>query len=237
MKNLYDDLVASVETKINREVKDVRAGITWTGVLTDNVGLSLTYSSILDNIEEGGELIGKPARELLNYLKTFNLLKLSIGLATLNSLIEIPNELETLNVISYIEEKSFGKKVVFVGHFCGLEKVKQNAKELIILERNPKEGDVIDTAADYIVPEADIVAITGSTFANKSIEHILNLVRGQAIVFGPSTPLSPVLFDYGVDIVGGSLVIDSDRVLSAISQGSHLSNFKKYLKYVVIRRK
>ncbi|MGB9695326.1 MAG: Rossmann-like domain-containing protein [Caldisericaceae bacterium] len=237
MKNLYEDLIASVKLDKTSVVRDVRAGITWTGVSASRVGLSLTYSSILDNIEEGGSLKGKPVYELLEYLKTFNLVKLSIGLAALNSVIEPSDELETFNVINYIEEKSIGKKVVFVGHFCGLEKVRQNSRELTILERNPKEGDVIDTAAYYLIPEADIVAITGSTFANKSIENILSLCKGQTIVFGPSTPLSTVLFDYGVDIIGGSIVVDEEKVLSAISEGGHLSNFKKYLKYVVMRRK
>ncbi len=237
MGGLYEDLVESIKEKQSLSIKDVRVGVTWTGVLTERVGLSLTYSSILDGIEEGGTLKGKLSKEVLEYLKTFNFLKLAIGLATLNSLIDIPKEFETFNMLDYIEEIAKDKRVVFVGHFRGLDKIKKTAKELIILERNPKEGDLIDTAADYVIPEADVVAITGSTFANKSIEHILKLSKGYTIVLGPSTPISPVLFDYGVDLIGGCIVLDQNKVLDAISEGGQLFNLKKYLKFIIIRRK
>ena len=39
------------------------------------------------------------------------------------------------------------------------------------------------------------------------------------IVLGPSTPLSPVLFDLGVDFISGSLVTDEKEVLLTIMQG------------------
>ncbi|PIX29638.1 MAG: hypothetical protein COZ65_01295, partial [Caldiserica bacterium CG_4_8_14_3_um_filter_35_18] len=148
-----------------------------------------------------------------------------------------PKDFETFNVLDYLEEIGKGKKIVFVGHFCGLDKIRNVAKELVILERNPQQGDVIDTASEYVVPEADILAITGSTFANKSIERLLQLSRGYTVVFGPSAPLSPVLFDYKVDLIGGSLILDKEKAIQAVSQGGKLSNFKKYLKYITIRRK
>ena len=234
---LYEDLVDSVKHKSKEVVKDVRVGVTWTLVTTSKSGLSLTYSSFFDDVEEAGSLIRKSAGELLKNLKTFNLLKLSIGLATLNSLLDTPKDFETFNVLDYLEEIARGKKIVFVGHFCGLDKIRNVAKELVILERNPQQGDVIDTASEYVVPEADILAITGSTFANKSIERLLQLSRGYTVVFGPSAPLSPVLFDYKVDLIGGSLILDKEKAIQAVSQGGKLSNFKKYLKYITIRRK
>lgn len=233
---LYDDLLLSVQNKRGEVVNDVRVGITWSSVRTLRTGLSLTYTSSHDDIEEGGNLIGRRAGELLDYLKTFNLLRLTIGLATLNSVLDTPKTYEIYNMLDYLEEVSKGKKIVFVGHFCGLDRIRAVARETIILERNPQEGDIIDTASEYIVPEADILAITGSTFANRSIERLLQLSHGFTIVFGPSAPLSPILFDYGVDLIGGSLVQDEEKAIRAVSQGGKLSNFKKYLKYVAIRR-
>ncbi len=124
-----------------------------------------------------------------------------------------------------------------MGHFCGLDNIRNVAKELVILERNPKEGDLIDTACEYVMGDADIVAITGSAFANKSVERLLQLSNGYTVVFGPSAPLSPILFDYKVDLIGGSLILDKEKVIQVVSQGGKLSNFKKYLKYITIRRK
>jgi uncharacterized protein (DUF4213/DUF364 family) len=40
------------------------------------------------------------------------------------------------------------------------------------------------------------------------------------IVLGPTTPLSPVLFDYGVDIVSGTLVVDPELALRCLSEGA-----------------
>jgi len=86
---LYEDLVMSVKELKKDVVKDVRVSNMWTAVKTGGVGLSLTYSSMYDEVEEAGLLKGKSAEELLNYLYTFNLTKVSIGLATLNSFISL----------------------------------------------------------------------------------------------------------------------------------------------------
>jgi hypothetical protein len=40
------------------------------------------------------------------------------------------------------------------------------------------------------------------------------------VVLGPSTPLSPVLFDYGVDVVSGTRVVDVDVALRCLSEGA-----------------
>lgn len=234
---LYEDLVESVRDYHSEIVKDVRVSTVWTAVQTHNVGISLTYSTMYDEVEEAGSMKGRPAKELLNYLNTFNLTKVSIGLATLNSLIPTPSKYETFNILDYIESIADNKRVVFVGHFCGVERIRPKAKELIVLERAPREGDTIDTAAFYVIPDADIVAITGSTLANKSLEGLLTLKRkGLTILFGPSTPPSQVLFDYGIDVIGASVVKNEQFVLDAISEGGKLSNFKKHLEYIVLKK-
>ena len=47
--------------------------------------------------------------------------------------------------------------------------------------------------------------------------------HAQVMVLGPSTPLSPVLFEYGVDMISGAAVNtapdDIDSLLAAVSQG------------------
>ena len=92
-----------------------------------------------------------------------------------------------------------------------------------MLERNPHEGDVPETAAPEILPQADVVAITGLTLINHALDGLLKLCPAHAVVLvlGPSTPLSPILFEHGVHILCGSVVTAVEPVLKAIQQGAN----------------
>lgn len=238
--DIYEDLISSAKDKFESEVKDLVVGIRWIGVKTDKVGISITLDNNkhMTGIEEAGELIGKKSKELLEYIKTFDTLKIGIGLATLNSLIETPKNYEIINIFDFLIERGRDKRIVFIGHFEDIQKLKGVAKELIILERKPKDEDFLDTFQEYLIPKGDIIAITGSTFANKSIKRILELSKGKyTIIFGPSTPLSTVLFDYGVDMIGGILIKDGNKVFNIISQGGSIKNFKNYVEFITIKRR
>jgi uncharacterized protein (DUF4213/DUF364 family) len=51
---------------------------------------------------------------------------------------------------------------------------------------------------------------------------LLALCRPNALVMvlGPSTPLSPVLFEHGATIISGARVIDEAAVLRTVGQGA-----------------
>jgi hypothetical protein len=72
------------------------------------------------------------------------------------------------------------------------------------------------------VPQADIVAITGSAFINHTLEGLLSLCRPESfvMVLGPTTPLSPVLFDHGVEVISGTRVVDPELALCCVSEGA-----------------
>jgi uncharacterized protein (DUF4213/DUF364 family) len=40
------------------------------------------------------------------------------------------------------------------------------------------------------------------------------------VILGGTAPLSPVVFDYGIDAISGTKVIDSETVLRFVSQGA-----------------
>ncbi|MBC8264707.1 MAG: hypothetical protein H8E47_11355, partial [Anaerolineales bacterium] len=63
---------------------------------------------------------------------------------------------------------------------------------------------------------------------NRTFEGLVKLCRPDAlvIVLGPTAPLSPVLFDYGVDVVSGTKVVDAEAVLHCISQGATFKQAK-----------
>jgi uncharacterized protein (DUF4213/DUF364 family) len=102
-------------------------------------------------------------------------------------------------------------------------KVREVAQTCWVLELSPGPGDLPAERAPEIIPQADVVAITGMTLINGTFEALAALPRPGAfvVVLGPSTPLSPLLFDHGVDAISGAVVVDIPAALAAISQGAN----------------
>jgi len=46
------------------------------------------------------------------------------------------------------------------------------------------------------------------------------------VMIGPTSPLTPVLFDYGVDVIGGSKVIDPEKAIRSIREGATFQQVK-----------
>jgi hypothetical protein len=46
------------------------------------------------------------------------------------------------------------------------------------------------------------------------------------VVLGDTAPLSPILFDYGIDAISGTKVIDPDLVLRCVSEGATYRQIK-----------
>ena len=93
---------------------------------------------------------------------------------------------------------------------------------LWVLELNPVEGEYPAQAAPDLIPQADMVAMTASTLINHTMDGLLGLCRPDAtvMILGPSTPLSPRLFSYGVNILAGTRVVDEAAVLRTVGQGA-----------------
>jgi uncharacterized protein (DUF4213/DUF364 family) len=115
-----------------------------------------------------------------------------------------------------------GKNVALVGHFPFIQQLRQAAGHLWVIEQHPVEGEYPATAAVDLLPQADIVAITGTTLVNHTLDGLLRLCQPQAIVMvlGPSTPLSQVLFNYGIDVISGARVVDEAAVRRTVGQGA-----------------
>ena len=106
-----------------------------------------------------------------------------------------------------------------------------------VIEKNPRPGDYSEESAGEPVPEADVLAITGTAITNHSIEDLLKLKKDGTftIVLGDSAVLSPVLFDYGVDAVAGTKVIDTDLALKCVSQGANFRQIKGTRKLIMVK--
>ena len=107
-----------------------------------------------------------------------------------------------------LAQRFAGGSVAVVGHFPHLEPLSDHCT-LTILERHPSGGDLPDQACEYLLPRQDCVCITGSAVSNKTLPRLLELSRDAYVVLvGPSVPLTTMWFDYGVDLLAGTVVLD-----------------------------
>jgi uncharacterized protein len=209
-------------------VKDIRLGTFQTAVLARYCGLASTPHDKGPHmgrtpIKESGKLLGKTSRQLAEMANSESQMEAAIGMAAINSLVEINDKhCRELNAGDLIGRRGTGKNIAIVGHFPFIPALRKLARHLWVLEQNPQDGDIQDTEADNILPRADIVGITGTAITNKTIEHLLELCESKAfvVILGGTAPMSPVLFDYGVDAVSGTRVLDTEMVLQYVSQGA-----------------
>ncbi len=230
---LIDELLEAASEN-ESPVGDIRVGVSWTGVHGKYGGVSKTYGIPVvhgNYTKYMGELTNKSTMELAEYVKSWNLVEASIGVAALNSMMK-PRGKKNINAQDIIIEESENKKVIMVGKFPKIDEIRSVAKELWVLESdssltNPKEGIITDAAAEYVFPSSDIIIITGSTLINKGLERYLNLAKKEdayTIIMGPSTTLSDVLFDYGADMLAGVELLDPKAILQKISQTGGMIN-------------
>jgi hypothetical protein len=150
-----------------------------------------------------------------------------VGAAALNALLgarltgqpERGVALGAENGLDLVLRLSQGKGLVMVGRFPYLDKGRLAASRYAVLELDPQGDDLPAAAAPEVLPQADVVGITGSTLANGTLEGLLALCRPEAtvVLIGPTTPLSAVLFDYGADVLCGVLVDDPGAALAVLA--------------------
>ena len=224
--SIIDNLLSSLN--YSYQVKDIRMGPFQTAVITHKCGLASTPHDPGPHhdhapVNEAGKLLNKDPRTLAALVKSSSQMEAAIGMATINSLIEVDEKHCTeLNAADLLIKNGEGKRVAIVGHFPFVPKLRKAAKELWVFEKNPQEGDHPESEAKNLIPQADVVGITGTAFINHTIERLLLLCNPQAyiVILGGTAPLSPVLFDYGISAVSGTVVVDPESVLRCVSQGA-----------------
>jgi len=222
---ILDDLIYSLKGS-DFPVISVHTCVFWTAVVSKHCGLSSTFREEGPSHDRGvrdvGNLTQKTALELAEYAKSNSLLEASIGMATINSLLDIDeSKCIEKNAFEIILEKGKGKNVAVVGHFPWIPKLRERIKNFWVLEQRLREGDLPAKEADRILPQCDVVGITGTSFINHTLEGLLNLCKeAYVLLVGPTSPLSPILFDHGIDAICGSKVIDVEKVTRSISEGA-----------------
>ena len=223
MAVILDDLISSLGD--DSPVCEVHACVFWTAVVSKHCGLASTFHEehpYHRPVRDVGKLGQKSALELAQYVNSDNLLEACIGMATINSLIDIDEaRCVEQNAFDILAQKGQNKKVAIVGHFPGISKLRDIANKLWVIEQKLGEGDLPAKAVEEILPQADVIGVTGSSFINHTVEKLLDLSKNSFVVMvGPTTPLSPVLFDFGVDVLAGLEVVEPGKVIRSISEAA-----------------
>ncbi|UCE98127.1 MAG: DUF364 domain-containing protein [Dehalococcoidia bacterium] len=235
---VLDDLISNLDN--NFRVQEVYACVLWTAVMTQHWGMASSFRQehpCHGRIRGVGQMRGKPSIELAEFALSDNLLEASIGMATINSLLDIDEaKCSNINAADILVEKGKDQNVAIVGHFPFTERLKKVAKKLWILEQKPRGEDLPAESAKDILPIVDVVGLTGTSLINHTFENIMKLCKDKFVVMvGPTSPLSPILFDYGVDVISGVKVIEAKRMLACISEGAMFKQIEG-LKYLSMRK-
>jgi uncharacterized protein (DUF4213/DUF364 family) len=232
-QSLLDQLLTDLPDSV---VHTVMIGTHWTAVVANldgqrNCGLATSLHPKEDHHHGGGHAIPRAgrlhlssARELAQLVHSASPPEVSVGMAAINALLPLHEEdWVELNAQEVIIQHGAHKHVALVGHFPFVPSVRPQVGKLSVLELQPQGDDLPAHAAPDVIPQADVVAITSLTLLNGTFEPLVRLCRPEALVLllGPTTPLSPLLFDYGVDILSGSVVQEIDSVLNTIAQGGN----------------
>ncbi len=234
---ITETLLTAVAERAERATsRDLRIGGHWTAVTIEvdgeiRGGLSSTLSGGGDDhhhgggppVRDAGRLLDYAVPDLLALARSESLLEASVGFATLNALLEV-NEAacREVNAADVIAERGAGKSIAVVGHFPFVRDLREVAEQVWVLELHPREGDIPAARAGDVLPQADVVALTGTSLLNHTFDDLIAHCHPRAfvVVLGGTTPLSPVLFGYGVDAVAGTLLVDPAPALLAVSQGA-----------------
>jgi len=204
-----------------------------------------------------GALRGRPAGEVMRDALSPDGLRRAVGIATLNGLAELcwrrrphPN-VELLAGADAFDATDFGEgdRVVVVGAFVPfLKELKRRRQPFLVLEQNPALLKAEEMpfyrpaeAARDVVPEADVLLITGATLLNDTLEDLLVWARreAQVIIVGPTVGMVPDAFlARGADILGSVRITEPDAFLDLLAEGGSAPHFlgRSAEKVVLARR-
>ena len=187
-------------------ITEVRRGIHSTAVVSRFCGLSSTMFRDACHEREGAEpekpFTEMTARELARYAFSDDVSKASLGLAAINSLIEIrAEECMDIDGLKLVREIGVGKNISVIGHFPFLEALGEVARNLWIIEKHPLPGRSSGTEQPGVLPQSDIVVVTATTLINHTLPgRSARAGKGASECFWYlDHPYDGVLFDHGID--------------------------------------
>ncbi len=232
-----EPLASLLSTNLSGKADHVLIGLNWTAVVGP-LGIGLAHSpargtSGCNGLPAPGSYAGQKLSELARLTDSENVFEQSIGYAAINAFHNrFDLEGSDINGLDLIED--FGKRTVVIGQFPGLTTRVPNAA---VIERDPRPGCYPESAAADLLPNAKHVLITASALTNGSFSDLLPFAKDAHIVLvGPSAPLSPTLFDWGINAICGFVARNTEALLRTIMEGGAVAAMRPHGRFLTLER-
>lgn len=218
MKDFYKILIDGMDDALT--VTGIVRGVSWVGAELSGGSFGIAMNTEGESVERMfPSLVGLGAKTAAQTVMSWSFKEASEAMAVINAYYNTPERMERFGFADSGKSCTdgmdvTGKTVALIGHLKLGDEALRGAKEVYIIEREPRDGDLPDSACEYILPECDVAIITGSAAINKTMPRLLELSENaKTIVIGPSVPMCPELKTLGIDRLSGMVVTDKDGII------------------------
>jgi uncharacterized protein len=205
-----------------------------------------------------GKLRNRPAFDLAQEALGENGIRRAVGIAALNALADTcwrrrphPDTELQLGIDAFDATEIYpGDRVVVVGAFVPfLRELKRRRQSYLVLEQDPatlkaEELPFFRPAeqAAAVVPQADVLLITGTTLINDTLDGLLALASPAARItmVGPTVTMLPDAFLHrGADVLGTVRITAPEEFLDILAEGGSGYHFlgRSAQKVVLMRKR
>jgi uncharacterized protein (DUF4213/DUF364 family) len=249
MKPIIEALIETALAWNSQErVADIRVGLGYTAVKLESgkAGVACMLGHRLGKgtcslLPQAGTLTGIEVGQAIPFCRSQNVVEASIGLATLNALIDWTGDAgssnEELVELLHINQHD---RVGVVGQIAPIvNAIRQRANTCVVFDEGKvgQEG-ITDTAQEReMLPQCDVVILSATSLLNHTFDGLLIQASGarEICVMGPSTPLLPEVFRVrGVTLLAGCQITDANQILRIVSEAGGTKCFGKVSKKVNI---
>ncbi|SMF28412.1 hypothetical protein SAMN02745866_01824 [Alteromonadaceae bacterium Bs31] len=239
----------AIETK--GVIERFNLGLTWSSCKVffqgnENLGFAMSPQDKSRILQWPGTIAGQTVASVAHNLRSWNNFDVTMALSACNGAINSHHNLllqeaellpvegnANVTVFNYFKPKLKNKKIVVVGRYPHLDSAMEGL-DYTVLERQPQNGDLPDTAAEDLIPQADWVFITSSSLINKTFPRLSELAKNAVtVLMGPTTPWLAEFVAFDVDFLAGVKVTDGKMAEQIAMEGGGTRLFEGGVRYAL----
>lgn len=248
-KYIYREIIKAAG--VDGEIEHFQMGLTWSSCRikqgsASSVGFAMSPQEKTRLLSWPGTLVSTSVAQLAERLLSWDNFAATSALAACNAAINnsentllhsakaLPRgAFPHLAVFDYFRPWLQGQKIVVIGRYpnmeCALEGLNYQ-----VLERQPQGDDLPDSAAEFILPQADWVFITATSIINKTFPRLCALSKNAvSVLMGPSTPWLDCFSQLEVDFLAGIQLLNTQKAEQIAAEGGGVRLFAEGVQYAL----